>query len=73
MKRSLKCASTSSCIMQQIHDWRQQVIRNLLKNTYQILTDKKSLRVLGISKKNMMNLLDELEWKNVFGVRGGKD
>ena len=52
--------------MQQIHDWRQQVIRNLLKNTYQILTDKKSLRILGISKKNMMNLLDELEWKNVF-------
>ena len=66
MKRSLKCASTSSRIMQQIHDWRQQVIRNLLKNTYQILTDKKSLRILGISKKNMMNLLDELEWKNVF-------
>ena len=42
------------------------MIRNILKNTQQLLTDKKSLRILGLSRKSMLRLLEELEWKKAF-------
>ena len=42
------------------------MIRDLLKNTQQILTDKRSLRVLGLSRKSMLRMLEELQWREVF-------
>lgn len=42
------------------------MIRNFLKKTQQSLIDKKSLRSLGISKRTMNQLMNDLDWRGAF-------
>lgn len=44
------------------------MVRDFLKKTQQTLIDKKTLRYLGISKKTMNRLLDDLNWRSTVAL-----
>lgn len=42
------------------------MIRNIVRETQQVLTDRRSLGFFGTNRKNMIRLLNDLQWKKVF-------